>query len=59
MSSKFEGAGHSEAGPNHPHLHQHCPTTQLMCPASGTPSETEIFYILKALESCVGNFEPA
>ncbi len=22
MSSKFEGAGHSEAGPNHPHLHQ-------------------------------------
>jgi hypothetical protein len=50
MSSKIEGAGHSEAGPNHPHLHQHCLTTQLMCPLGVVLAGLKCYIFFKELK---------
>jgi hypothetical protein len=59
MSSKFEGAGYSEAGPNHPHLHQHCGYNAIDMPRRQNNYQQTLFYIYNMLDALVGIAEQA
>ena len=55
----FEGAGHSEAGPNHPHLHQHSGYDAIDVPTRRTSHAQDLAHIMKVLDDDIGGCERA